>query len=183
MLIEDEASLLISQVLGLVDASSKPMLNCAGATGPWTQPVIAPIVSGFRTPERPSHDGVDLAAARGTPVRAASAGTVTTVRCDVPDGYSCDVDGGPDLPGCGWYVDLEHDAGIVTRYCHLLTHPAVTVGEQVTVGGIIGLVGSSGNSSGPHLHYEVHTAGSGESSTAIDPVAFMRQIGAPLGQP
>jgi murein DD-endopeptidase MepM/ murein hydrolase activator NlpD len=56
------------------------MLDCAGAAGPWTQPVMAPVVSGFRTPSRPGHDGVDLGAARGTPIKAAAAGTVTVVQ-------------------------------------------------------------------------------------------------------
>lgn len=177
---EEEAFLLVSQVLGLVDASGAPLLNCAGATGPWTQPVIAPIVSGFRTAERPSHDGVDLGAARGTPIKAASAGTVTVVRCNVPNGYSCDVDGGPDVPGCGWYVDIEHSGGVVTRYCHMLTRPNVSVDQPVNVGDIIGLVGSSGHSSGPHLHYEVHL-GDHSSASAVDPVDYMRQMSAPLG--
>jgi hypothetical protein len=49
-------------------------------------------------------------------------------------------------------VDIEHAGGIVTRYCHMLIHPHVQEGQTVAVGQIIGVVGSSGHSSGPYLH-------------------------------
>jgi murein DD-endopeptidase MepM/ murein hydrolase activator NlpD len=125
---------------------------------------------------------VDLGAGRGTPIRAAAAGTVTVVRCNiVPADHGCDVDGSPDLGGCGWYVDIEHAAGVVTRYCHMLTHPYVQIGQAVVVGQIIGVVGSSGHSSGPHLHYEVHLGGDHSADSAQDPVVFMAQMCAPLG--
>ncbi len=179
---EPNATLLVSTVAGLVDASGAPVLDCGAAAGPWTQPVIAPIVSGFRTADRPTHDGVDLGAARGTSIRAAAAGVVTVVRCNiVPESHGCDVDGSPETPGCGWYVDIEHAAGVVTRYCHMLTQPAVTQGQSVVVGQIIGIVGSSGHSSGPHLHFEVHL-GDHSSGSATDPVPFMAARCAPLGQ-
>lgn len=101
------------------------------------------------------------------------------VRCNVvPEEYGCDRDGSPDIRGCGWYVDIEHGGGVVTRYCHMLTEPLVQVGQTVVVGQVIGLVGSSGNSSGPHLHFEVRL---GSSLAAVDPVDFMRQHGAALG--
>ncbi|MEV0133685.1 M23 family metallopeptidase [Dactylosporangium sp. NPDC050688] len=156
----------------------------------WTQPVQAKVGSGFRTGDRPTHDGVDLIAARGTPIHAASAGTVSTVRCNATDvrtgePWGCDRDGDPErVRGCGWYVDLEHPGGVVTRYCHMLTHPAVTEGQPVAAGDVLGVVGSSGHSSGPHLHYEVHvTTGSGHdhgSGSAVDPVWFMAAVGAPI---
>ncbi len=177
---EPDATLLVNTVTGLAGASGAAQQNCA-PTGPWIQPVLAPIVSGFRPPQRPSHDGVDLGAGRGTPIRAASAGTVTVVRCNIrPASHGCDVDGSPQTPGCGWYVDIEHAAGIVTRYCHMLTHPYVQEGQAVAVGQIIGVVGSSGHSSGPHLHFEVHI-GDHSSGTATDPVPFMASVCAPLG--
>jgi murein DD-endopeptidase MepM/ murein hydrolase activator NlpD len=175
----DAATRLVNQVataLGLPAISNE----CTTGQG-WTQPVHAPIVSGFRTPQRPSHDGVDLGARRGTPVQAASAGTVTVVRCNVvPESHGCDIDGSPQIPGCGWYVDIEHTGGVVTRYCHMLTRPIVQEGQYVNTGQVIGLVGSSGHSSGPHLHYEVHI-GSHASDSAIDPVNFMEERGVPLG--
>ncbi|MEV4511545.1 M23 family metallopeptidase [Dactylosporangium sp. NPDC049525] len=157
----------------------------------WTQPVKAKPGSGFRTADRPTHDGVDLMANRGTPIHAASAGTVSRVRCNATDirigqPWGCDRDGDPDLTrGCGWYVDIEHPGGVVTRYCHMLTHPMVTEGQPVAIGQVIGVVGTSGHSSGPHLHYEVHLTTDGShdhsSASAKDPVWWQAAVGAPLG--
>ena len=87
----------------------------------------------------------------------------------------------PSQPGCGWYVDILHAAGVVTRYCHQLRRPMVHEGQKVAAGQIIGLVGTSGHSSGPHLHFEVHEHGDRSSAGAIDPVPFMKDHGAPLG--
>jgi murein DD-endopeptidase MepM/ murein hydrolase activator NlpD len=155
------------------------------AASGWTAPVVAPIVSGFRTPERPTHDGVDLGASRGSPIRAASGGVVTLIRCqattDSGAWYGCDQDGSPAVHGCGWYVEIKHADTIITRYCHQLRPPIVTVGQLVAPGQVIGVVGTTGNSSGPHLHFEVHIGGDRSSAGAIDPVPFMRDKGAPLG--
>ncbi|MFI7208060.1 peptidoglycan DD-metalloendopeptidase family protein [Micromonospora aurantiaca (nom. illeg.)] len=153
----------------------------------WTQPVRADVGSGFRTAGRPGHDGVDLIVARGALVRAASAGTVTVVRCNAVDvrtgrDWGCDRDGDPVLTrGCGWYVDITHPGGVITRYCHLLTRPTVEEGQPVAAGDVIGVAGSSGHSSGPHLHFEVHL-GDHNPATAVDPVGFMASVGAPLTQ-
>jgi murein DD-endopeptidase MepM/ murein hydrolase activator NlpD len=152
-----------------------------GAAG-WVRPVDAPVWSGFRTRDRPTHDGVDLGAARGTPIRAASAGTVVTVLCNItPAAHGCDRDGASSMRGCGWYVDIRHPGNVYTRYCHLLRRPVVSVGQTVTTGQILGLVGSSGRSSAPHLHFEVHR-GDQSSATAVNPITFMAAKGAPLGR-
>jgi murein DD-endopeptidase MepM/ murein hydrolase activator NlpD len=109
------------------------------------------------------------------------------VRCNAIDvrtgrDWGCDRDGDPNLTqGCGWYVDIDHAGGVVTRYCHQLVQPYVHVGQQVAAGEVIGISGSSGHSSGPHLHFEVHL-GDHSSRTAVDPVPFMASVGAPLGQ-
>lgn len=157
------------------------VLGCvpAGRIGPagWTAPVTAAVGSRFRTSDRPGHDGVDLIAVRGSLIRAASGGIVSTVVCNASSG-SCDVDGSPSTRGCGWYVEVQHGGGIMTRYCHMVQRPAVVVGQRVGAGQPLGLVGSSGNSSGPHLHFEVHVQGE-----AVDPVAFMLGRGVPLGRP
>jgi len=155
------------------------------AASGWTVPVKGPIVSGFRTASRPGHNGVDIAATRGTLIRVAAAGIVVVARCNVsaPDGgpWSCDRDGSPFHNGCGWYVDVLHAGNMITRYCHMVSQPRVRAGDRVTAGQVIGQVGSSGNSSGPHLHFETHVDGDRSSAGAIDPQDFMRERGAPLG--
>ena len=151
----------------------------------WTVPAKGEVGSGFRTSDRREHQGVDLSLDKGTELHAASSGVVQQVLCNAtgPDGsdYGCDHDGGINVMGCGWYVDIMHAGGIMTRYCHQLTRPRVVVGQQVQAGEVIGLSGSSGNSSGPHLHFEVHTGGDASSTGAVDPVEFMRNVGAPFG--
>ncbi|MEV6964470.1 M23 family metallopeptidase [Hamadaea sp. NPDC051192] len=160
-------------------APAPPASSPACPVGAWTQPVHASVVSGFRTRSRPTHNGVDLGATRFTPIRAASAGVVIVARCDASTG-DCDHDGSPTVPGCGWFVDIQHSGGVITRYCHMASRPAIGVGDVVTTGQIIGIVGSSGHSSGPHLHYEVHLNRDRSSSGAINPVAFMQAVEAPL---
>jgi murein DD-endopeptidase MepM/ murein hydrolase activator NlpD len=162
-------------------------LQCAAAgqisASGWTVPVKGPIVSGFRTADRPTHNGVDIAVAKGTPIHAAASGIVVVAQCNAHIGgvgYSCDRDGGEFVTGCGWYVDILHAGNIITRYCHQMVRPYVTPGQSITVGQIIGLSGSSGNSSGPHVHFEVHLNGDSSALGAVDPIPFMNQAGAPL---
>jgi Amt family ammonium transporter len=153
----------------------------------WTQPVRAPIVSGFRAAGRPAHDGVDLGASRGTPILAASAGTVAVVRCNVvPSTVGGGSGGSSATHGCGWYVDIEHPGRIFTRYCHMLARPAVVEGQSVLAGQVIGVVGSAGHNAGPNLHLEVHLRhrapnNGTEIYEPVDPVAFFAQRGVDLG--
>jgi murein DD-endopeptidase MepM/ murein hydrolase activator NlpD len=151
----------------------------------WVAPVSASIVSGFRTADRPNHYGVDLGVGKGTEVRAASAGVVVTVLCGAtaPDGsnWGCDRDGGAQISGCGWYVEILHAGNVLTRYCHLVSHPPVSAGQRVAAAATIGRSGSSGNSSGPHLHFEVHLNGDRSNNGAVDPARYMKEAGAPLG--
>lgn len=103
------------------------------------------------------HSGVDLAAPAGTPVYAPAPGRVAT-------GYQ---------PGsCGLFAEVDHGGGMATLYCHL---SALTVapGEVVGAGQQLGEVGSSGNSTGPHLHLEVHLGG-----VAVDPIGWLATLGA-----
>jgi murein DD-endopeptidase MepM/ murein hydrolase activator NlpD len=155
----------------------------------WTRPVDGGLGSGYRTADRPGHDGVDIMAAKGTVIRAASAGVVVRVRCnaggnswDAPFAtvMPCDRDGYPGFGGCGWYVQVRHAGDVVSMYCHMVRQPSVTVGQTVTAGQPIGYVGSSGNSSGPHLHFEIHEAYPAEAGNAINPVPFMISRGVRL---
>ncbi|WP_326555839.1 M23 family metallopeptidase [Micromonospora sp. NBC_01813] len=163
-------------------------LRCAAAgeiaASGWTRPVPGNVGSGFQTSSRPGHNGVDISLPKGVLIRAAAAGRVIVSQCD-PDQYGrrdCDVDGSPSKGGCGWFVDILHADQVVTRYCHLVERPDVAEGDVVDAGQVIGKVGSSGNSSGPHLHFEVHLNADRSSLGAVDPVPFMRERGAPLGE-
>jgi murein DD-endopeptidase MepM/ murein hydrolase activator NlpD len=163
-------------------------LRCAAAgeiaASGWTAPLTGGLTSGFRTASRPGHNGVDIAVRKGTPVRASAAGVVLVATCNAHVGassYSCNRDGGVWVQGCGWYVDIIHADDVITRYCHLQVKPRVRFGEQVDAGQVIGFSGSSGNSSGPHLHFEVHLNGDSSGAGAVDPVPFMQRVGAALG--
>jgi len=170
--IGDSANLVCLSVGGQIAASG------------WTIPAVgATVGSGFRTPARPTHQGVDLIVGRYTVIHAAASGVVSVVKCDEDHTgrRTCNVDGFPGKGGCGWMVEILHAGNVMTRYCHMVEPPAVRVGQHVVAGQRIGRVGSSGNSSGPHLHFEVHLNNDRRSVGAINPVPFMNQQGAPLG--
>jgi murein DD-endopeptidase MepM/ murein hydrolase activator NlpD len=132
---ETYALTIVMRLSGVTDLTATSCAYTVSTSG-WTQPVHGKIGSGFRTPDRPTHDGVDLIVAKGTPIHAAADGTVVTVRCNAVDArtgadWGCDRDGDPQLTaGCGWYVDIEHANHISTRYCHQLIHPYVTEGQR-----------------------------------------------------
>ena len=105
------------------------------------------------------HTGVDYAAESGTPVVAAASGTVVYAQND----------GG----AYGNRVVIEHAGGYYTTYSHL-SQIDVEVGQEVTAGDTLGEVGSTGNSTGPHLHFEVTQGGDGWSSGSfVDPAAWL----------
>lgn len=149
----------------------------AGGTGAWRLPLPPDsyeLVSRFRPPSRPSHDGVDLAAPTGTPIYAAAAGVVLAAGCDSP---YCDRPGNPNLPGCGLRININHGNGFGTRYCHAV-RLNVAAGAQVQAGQLIAWSGSTGHSSGPHLHFEIHrNAPPLTSANAVDPLTFMDSVG------
>lgn len=78
------------------------------------------------------------------------------------------------------YAEILHADQTVTRYCHMLRRPYVQVGQTVVVAEVIGLVGSSGHSSGPHLHLESHTGQPAVEANALDPVVYFRERGVDL---
>lgn len=98
------------------------------------------------------HNGIDIAAPRGTPVCATAAGIV------VSTSYQA---------GLGNTIIIDHGNGISTYYGHLSTIKA-TLGRRVARGEVIGYVGSTGYSTGPHLHYEVHL-----QNRAVDPSRYI----------
>ncbi|AQT74790.1 MULTISPECIES: M23 family metallopeptidase [Streptomyces] len=109
-----------------------------------------------------SHTGIDFHAASGTSVHAVGFGTV------VEAGW-----GG----AYGNNVVIKHNDGTFTQYGHL-SSLNVSVGQQVTPGQQIGLSGSTGNSSGPHLHFEARTGS--QYGSDIDPIAYLRSHGVSL---
>jgi len=116
-----------------------------------------PVLGGQR-----SHKGVDLAGATGTPVYATADGLVS--RADRFGSY-------------GNYISIEHGGELQTRYAHLSGFE-VNEGQRVVKGQLIGYVGSTGRSTGPHLHYEVRVSGE-----AVDPRPYMQtQVALTEGQ-
>ncbi len=100
------------------------------------------------------HNGLDLAAPSGTPILAAAGGTV------VAAGW-CNC-------GLGYYVEIDHGDGYHTLYGHMASQPYVAVGQQVARGETIGPVGSTGISTGPHVHFMVRIDG-----TAVNPEDYL----------
>jgi murein DD-endopeptidase MepM/ murein hydrolase activator NlpD len=99
------------------------------------------------------HTGVDIAWGEGTPVMATADGTV------IQTGWTEDF---------GWNVTIQHKYGFYTRYAHLRSFAGKRKGDLVSQGDIIGYVGSTGLSTGPHLHYEVRLG-----SSYLDPMRFL----------
>jgi murein DD-endopeptidase MepM/ murein hydrolase activator NlpD len=143
----------------------------------WTLPLPPgsyELTSGFGARWGRLHAGVDFAAPSGTPIHAAADGVVLDAGCTSP---RCDIPGSTQMPGCGWRVNINHGGGILTRYCHALALN-VTAGQQVTAGQIIGWVGSTGHSTGPHLHFELHRdAPPATNETATDPIPYLQSAG------
>lgn len=143
-------------------------LDRAGPGAPVEQPTVAipsrmPLAgarmsSGYGMRKHPvlrkraRHSGVDLAAPTGTPIYATANGIVT--RANRFSSY-------------GLYVSIDHGADLETRYAHM-SRIAVSDGERVRKGDVIGYVGSTGRSTGPHLHYEVRVDG-----VAVNPIPYM----------
>jgi murein DD-endopeptidase MepM/ murein hydrolase activator NlpD len=107
------------------------------------------------------HAGIDLANSIGTPIRAVSDGRV--------------IDAGPTA-GYGMWVKLRHADGTVTLYGHVNT-TTVSVGQRVMAGDQIATMGNRGNSTGPHLHFEVLLGG----SQRVDPVPWLAKRGLSVG--
>ena len=104
------------------------------------------------------HTGIDMSSPEGTPVLAADDGVVILAGGSMVNGV---------LVGYGNYVVIAHAGGYTTLYGHLL-HLAVKVGDQLTQGQIVGNEGSTGNSTGAHLHFELR-----QVTTPIDPAPFL----------
>jgi murein DD-endopeptidase MepM/ murein hydrolase activator NlpD len=136
-------------------------LNRTLALVPYRKPVVGEVefTSGFGVRSDPflgrpaMHTGLDFRAAMGDPVRATANGKV------ISSGWA---------GGYGRMVEIDHGNGLSTRYGHL-SQINVKVGDLIKIGQVIGEVGSTGRSTGPHLHYETRIDGD-----AVDPQKFLR---------
>jgi murein DD-endopeptidase MepM/ murein hydrolase activator NlpD len=144
-----------------ITRSQMERLNRTLALVPYRKPVIGEVefTSGFGVRNDPflgrpaMHTGLDFRAAMGDPVRATANGKVASA------GWA---------GGYGRMVEIDHGNGLSTRYGHL-SEIGVKVGDTVKIGQVIGAVGSTGRSTGPHLHYETRIDGE-----AVDPQKFLR---------
>jgi murein DD-endopeptidase MepM/ murein hydrolase activator NlpD len=127
--------------------SGAVLTQAYGCTGLALEPYNASLGCNF-------HNGIDLAVPAYTPIHAADGGTVTAA------GW-CDC-------GLGYYVTIDHGNGIKTTYGHMAEMPYVAVGQAVNKGDVIGPVGSTGASTGPHLHFIVEVNGS-----TVDPLGYL----------
>lgn len=124
-----------------------PMMYCTMLTSAYGYRVH-PITGNYTF-----HNGVDLAAGTGTPIYATKSGTVTTATYNYAYGY---------------YVVVNHLDGFSSLYGHM-THYTVSEGDYVSRGEIIGYVGSTGYSTGPHLHFTIYYNGS-----SVNPMNYIR---------
>jgi murein DD-endopeptidase MepM/ murein hydrolase activator NlpD len=144
--------------LGITPAGVRDWVNIAGAPSLW--PVMGPITSSFGQREDPFngegafHSGVDISASFGEAVRATADGSVEVA--SMASGY-------------GREILIGHGNGIETLYGHLSGF-AVTAGQQVSRGQVIGYVGMSGRATAPHLHYEVRI-----HNTPVNPYRYLQE--------
>jgi len=154
----DEVDGLLAQSAALAE-QIRGAQQGAGTTGngqPSAAGLIWPcdgvVVSGFGMRWGRMHEGIDIGCAYGTPNRAAASGTV------IYAGW---------LGGYGNLVVVDHGNGLSTAYAHA-SSILVSVGQSVSQGQTVSLVGSTGHSTGPHLHFEVRVNG-----VAVDPLPYL----------
>jgi len=150
--LEEQSAVLAERIRqAQQQASSVPVVVPSGS-GVLGWPVSGPVTSGFGLRWGRMHEGIDIAVAEGTPVRAAGAGTV------IYAGW---------MGGYGNLVVVDHGNGLSTAYAHN-SSLGVGVGQSVTAGQVVSYSGNTGNSTGPHVHFEVRVNGS-----AVDPLGYL----------
>ncbi|MEE1817631.1 M23 family metallopeptidase [Streptomyces sp. NPDC004288] len=145
-----------------------PVKAVKKATPAWVKPVTAYTLSASFNQGGAmwahKHSGQDFAVPVGTPVKAAATGTVV----------KAGPNGGGDGPAYGNAIVVRHANGTYSQYAHL-SKIQVHIGQKVGAGQKIALSGNTGNSSGPHLHFEIRTTPN--YGSAVNPMAFLRSHG------
>ena len=152
--LEQESAALAAQIRAAQQQapSSTPSIVPPSGSGLLGWPVSGPVTSGFGMRWGRMHEGIDIAVASGTPVRSAAAGTV------IYAGW---------LGGYGNLVVVDHGNGLSTAYAHNSSF-ASSMGQSVAAGQVVAYSGNTGNSSGPHVHFEVRVSGG-----AVDPLGYL----------
>jgi murein DD-endopeptidase MepM/ murein hydrolase activator NlpD len=142
--------------------------NDAGGTIQWPFPTGVPISDGFGYRSSPggigstNHQGIDFNPGMGAPIQVIADGTVRLAQKSDAGGYGC-------------YVIVDHNVNglkFASLYGHMqCASVAMSKGDSVKVGDLVGKVGSTGTSTGAHLHFEIHDA----SDTPIDPMPWMAE--------
>ena len=153
---------------------ANPTPDYQGGKLSWPAPGYYKISSGFGPRWGTHHSGIDIIGAassiNGAAACAAASGTVILVKTgcghNFGKNYNCGCNG-----GYGNCVIISHGNGMYTLYAHL-AKPTVSQGQSVTVGQQIGVIGSTGHSTGPHLHFEVRVGGN-NTSNRVDPEAYL----------
>lgn len=158
----DEASPFeLSDSVSKTEEPATVWASIGGTLGNLLTPVVGKITGVFGEQRAThKHAGIDYAVPIGTSVAAASSGVVAYAG---------------NMSGYGLTVDIDHGGGNSTRYAHLSSIP-VRIGQKVTAGQTIGLSGNTGNSTGPHLHFELR-----DNGKAVDPSPYFNGLSSGRG--
>jgi murein DD-endopeptidase MepM/ murein hydrolase activator NlpD len=150
--LEQQSAALAERIRQAQQRASAPAVVAPSGSGVLGWPVSGPVTSGFGSRWGRMQKGIDIGVGEGTPVRAAAAGTV------IYAGW---------MSGYGNLVVVDHGNGLSTAYAHN-SSLAVSVGQSVAAGELVSYSGNTGNSTGPHVHFEVRVNGS-----AVDPLGYL----------
>ena len=150
--LEAQSEALAARIRAAQQQSSASNAPVVSGSGQLSWPVSGPVTSSFGVRWGRMHEGIDIAVGQGTPVRAAAAGTV------IYAGW---------MEGYGNLVAIDHGNGLSTAYGHN-SSLASSVGQSVSAGQVIAYSGSTGHSTGPHVHFEVRVNGA-----PVDPLGYL----------
>lgn len=163
-----------ARVSGTTENSSAPASSPSPQTELRSGRGSLPVTSGYTIAARFGavgswsryHTGIDFSAPVGTPIHAPRTGVVTTAGSGSASGWA------------GSYVTIRHPDGTSTLYAHMST-VSVSVGQQLSAGAVLGAIGLTGRTFGPHLHFELYPAGvrPGDPYQAVNPAPWLKALG------